>query len=171
MAKGKLASFIIYDANPLDTKALILESWLLGKRKIHNVAPGKSTLIGKYNLSFSGKKYPIEIKENGKKYSGKVTYSQTKKGVSVDTTVNLFVDYKNNDITLQFNIRNDDYNGSVSLRGKVISRMEYLKAKVFYQTENGLNGQEFEVKKEKPQRKKLRIYLLVIRLPKLGILI
>ncbi|NRA13673.1 MAG: amidohydrolase family protein [Crocinitomicaceae bacterium] len=123
LAKGKLASFIIYDANPLDTKAQILESWLLGKRKVHNPSPAKTTLIGKYNISFSGKKYPIEIKEKGKKYSGEVTYRHMKKGASVDTTVNLFIDYANNDITLQFNIRNEDLNGSVSLRGKVISRM------------------------------------------------
>ena len=46
-----------------------------------------------------------------------------KKGVATDTIVDLYVDFANNDLTLQFNIRNNDLNGSVSLRGKVISRM------------------------------------------------
>jgi imidazolonepropionase-like amidohydrolase len=155
LAKGKLASFIIYDANPLDTEAQILESWLLGKRKIHNTTPGNETLIGKYNLSFSGTKYPIEIKKKGTKFSGKITYRQTKKGASVDTTVNLFVDYKNNDITLQFNIKNDDLNGSVSLRGKVTSRLGVFEGEGFLPNGEWVQWTGIRSKKGKATKKKV----------------
>ena len=155
LAKGKLASFIIYDANPFDTEAQILESWLLGKRKVHNTTPINETLIGKYNLSFSGTKYPIEIKEKGTKYSGKITYRQTKKGVLVDTTVNLFVDYKNNDITLQFNIKNDDLHGSISLRGKVTSRLGVFEGEGFLPNGEWIQWAGIRSKKGKATKKKV----------------
>lgn len=119
LAKNKFASFMIYDADPFEEKAKLLESWLLGKRKIHYTVPENKAVIGKYNISFDGTKYPAEIKENGGKLSGEITFKQLKKGVEVDTTVNLFVDHSGNNITLQFNIRSAKYSGSVSLRGKV----------------------------------------------------
>jgi len=124
LAEGKLASFMIYDTDPLASDAKLLESWLLGERKVHKTLTTNTNIIGKYNISFDGTKYPIVIKESGEKLNGKLTYKKSnKKGIAVDTTVNLFVEYANNDITLQFNIRNDELKGSVTLRGKVISRM------------------------------------------------
>ena len=123
---GKFASFMIYDENPFETEATLLESWLLGERTIHDEVSMEKRILGKYNISFAGTKYPIEIKsgDGEKELKGTLRYKKTlKRGVVVDTTVNMYVYYDNNDITLQFNIRNAELNGSVTLRGKVISRM------------------------------------------------
>ena len=124
LEEGKYASFMIYDLNPLVENAVILESWLLGNRTIHDELSTENKILGKYNISLNGTTYPIEIKSgNGKKtLKGTLRY-KLKSGITADTTVNLYVFHNKNDITLQFNINNSELNGSVALRGKVSSRM------------------------------------------------
>lgn len=158
IADGKLASFMIYDHDPFSEKAKLLESWLLGDREIHNTVSTNSKVLGKYNISFAGTKYPVEIKESGAKLSGKLTYKKlTKKGAAVDTTVNLFVEHSNNDITLQFNIRNNELNGSVTLRGKIVSKMgvfegEGLLPNGEWVQWTGIRSKKDRSKKDKPNQ-------------------
>jgi imidazolonepropionase-like amidohydrolase len=123
LEKGKLASFMIYDKNPFTQKAALLESWLLGERTIQKSPSNDYRIVGTYNISFDGNKFPLEITKKGNKLSGKLTYARLVKGVPQDTAVNVFVSYTKNDITLQFNIRKDELIGNVSLRGKVNNKM------------------------------------------------
>jgi imidazolonepropionase-like amidohydrolase len=121
---GKYASFIIYDGNPFEKECKLMESWLMGERTVFNDLP-LHDITGKYNLQLDDHRYPIEIKKNGEKYSGKITYSlkDDKTGTYVDTTTKMFVSLEKNDVTLQF-IMDDAYlKGNVSLQGKVNSRM------------------------------------------------
>ena len=120
---GKIASFMIYDNNPFAEKATLLESWQLGERNILKTLPETHKVAGKYNVSFKTEKFPIEINQKGTKLSGKLTYTTIVKEVKKDTTVNLFVDYDNQNITLQFNIDKPELSGSVTLRGKINSRL------------------------------------------------
>ncbi|MDC3252934.1 amidohydrolase family protein [Crocinitomicaceae bacterium] len=125
LEEGKYASFTIYNLNPLEEEAKILESWQLGNRTIHDELSTENEILGKYNVTLNGTKYPIEIKSGGgkKTLKGTLRYKQLEKGIAKDTTVNLYVFHDKNDITLQFNINNHEMNGSIALRGKVISRM------------------------------------------------
>lgn len=121
LEKGKLASFIIYNKNPFLEPAKILESWMLGKQNII-ATESNSSIAGKYNLIIEKEKFPISIKGNSQKYKGNVTYTYTSEGLAKDSIVDLKVINDKNDITLQFNISNQAWEGSVTLRGKANSK-------------------------------------------------
>src|SRR5690606_22557887 len=76
-------------------------------------------VAGKYNLLISDRKFKFELTGSEKKYKGKLTYRTLKNEVYVDTTAELSVELSNNDITLQFNLADSAWSGSVTLQGKV----------------------------------------------------
>ncbi len=117
LEKGKFASFIVYNKNPFLESAKILETWMLGNQDVQGVE-ANSEIAGEYNLIIEEKKLPISIAGNSDKYTGKITFTSLKEGVKKDSTVNLKVINHLNDITLQFNIDDADWKGSITLRGK-----------------------------------------------------
>lgn len=120
---GKLASFVIYDKNPLKEEAKILETWLMGKETIY-ITPPIHKIKGAYNILVDGHKFPIEISKDGDKYTGEVTYTTIKNERSgelkkVSTKAN--IELSGNDITIQFIVHNDKLDGNISLQGKISS--------------------------------------------------
>lgn len=120
---GKLASFVIYDGNPLQQGADILESWVMGNRTVKLVPTELKEVIGEYTLSFNNKSYATELEAQGTKLKGKITYKRTIDEVLKDTSASVNASYENNNITLQFILHSDDLDGNVSLRGKFNSRL------------------------------------------------
>ena len=120
--KGKKASFTIYSSNPFIGEAKLLESWLLGEQKLMDIS-AKHDVTGKYNILIDGKKYPIEISGEGDKLTGKIQTMHQKSNLSYDTLFpKMAVQLIDDDITLQFNIDDDNWKGSMSLHGKVSSK-------------------------------------------------
>lgn len=117
LEEGKYASFVIYSKNPFQENAQVLESWSMGEQSVIN-SPNTENIAGKYNLILDDHKYKIEITGTPEKYKGKLNYSFITSEIAKDTTAVLFVDCSNNDITLQFNISDTAWNGSVTLQGK-----------------------------------------------------
>lgn len=117
LEEGKYASFVIYSKNPLQENAQVLESWSMGEQIIVN-SPTTDNIAGKYNLILDNQKFKIDISGGPEKYKGKLNYSIKTDEITKDTTANLFVDHSSNDITLQFNIMDSNWNGSVTLQGK-----------------------------------------------------
>ncbi len=122
LEKGKKASFMIYDSNPFTTKAKLLEAWLLGERKVITTL-SKHDIRGKYNLFLDGKKYPMEISGNLDKLIVKIQTLNT--GISNTDTIyqNTFIQLTENDLTLQFNVDDANFKGSINLHAKVNSKL------------------------------------------------
>ncbi|MBL1279500.1 MAG: amidohydrolase family protein [Fluviicola sp.] len=114
---GKFASFIIYDKSPFEESAKVLESWILGEQKVY-AEKVNNDIAGKYNLIIQEKKFPVEIKGNSAKYSGKLTYQYQGEESLQDSTVKMKVIANENNVTLQFNIADTSWTGSVTLQGK-----------------------------------------------------
>ncbi|MCR9174027.1 MAG: amidohydrolase family protein [bacterium] len=123
LEKGKWASFTIFDSNPLHGPAKILEAWSMGNREVKHVINDVSQVTGEYSISLEGKSYEIELTEQGGKLKGKLTYEIEEEETKRDTTTKLSADFFENNITFQFNIHNQDLDGSVSMRGKYNSRL------------------------------------------------
>jgi len=121
--EGKWASFNVYDSNPFEGSAKILEVWSLGKREVKHVPDLLGEVVGDYSVSLDGVSYPINLKEQGGKLKGELTYTITEEEISRDTTTTLSSSYSENNITLQFNIHNETLDGSVNMRGKFNSRL------------------------------------------------
>lgn len=122
LEKGKLASFMIYDKNPLEEDATLLEAWNQGERTVLNTLPNHD-IRGKYNLNVEGNKWKLEISGEEAKPKGKLTYSYKDiNGLEKDSTINVYVELEENDITLQFVIDNGSIAGNISLKGKVSSK-------------------------------------------------
>lgn len=118
LEEGKYASFMVYDKNPLEEKAQLLESWLLGEQTIYKETPAHD-IRGKYTLQVGEHRFPIEI-TGTEKLKGKVDYSTSTSSGSVETgSVDAHVELNNNDVTIQFNLDTESLSGSVALRGKV----------------------------------------------------
>jgi imidazolonepropionase-like amidohydrolase len=120
---GKWASFNIYSANPLQGSAKLLEVWSLGKREVKYVPNKLDEIAGTYSISIDGVSYPVSLEAHGEKLKGTITYKVQEEETFQDTTTNLVVDYNENNITLQFNIHNEQLDGSVNMRGKFNARM------------------------------------------------
>ncbi len=117
LEEGKYASFSVFSDNPFQTEAKLLESWVMGTQIVHETTM-EEEIAGKYNLIISDRKFKFELKGKGKAYKGTLTYKILKDEVYVDTTTTLSVELSNNDITLQFNLMDSAWNGSVTLQGK-----------------------------------------------------
>lgn len=120
---GKLASFIVYDKNPLEEEAHIEHTWLMGKETLYH-SPAQHKIAGNYTIIAGDYKFPIEIREEDTdKYKGTITYtSADSKGNPKEETADAKVKLSGNDITLQFTVHSTRLNGNVSLKGKVSSR-------------------------------------------------
>ena len=131
LSSGKLANFVVYDANPLQKEASVLESWIHGVPSIYQTIDNND-ISGNYNLILSTKKFPIEISGKSAKYKGKLTYQvPNEQNVLKDSTVNLYVESTHNDITLQFNIDDSTWKGSVTLHGKTNSKFGVFEGEGF----------------------------------------
>lgn len=126
--KGKKASFTVYDKNPFEEEAKVMEAWLLGEQKVYETSITHD-IRGKYNILLDDKQYPLEIagtleRLNGKVQTTKVT-TDVKTGVSkTDTlTPTAFVQLIGNDVTLQFTLDDANWKGSVNLHGQVNSKL------------------------------------------------
>ncbi len=122
LEKGKKASFSIYSSNPFHGESKLIESWLLGDQEVM-LDVAKHNVSGKYNILIDGKKYPIEISGEGDKLSGKIVTISQKLDLTPDTLIQkVFVQLVEDDITLQFNVDDSNWKGSMSLHGKVSSK-------------------------------------------------
>jgi imidazolonepropionase-like amidohydrolase len=126
LEKGKKACFSIYAANPFEEEAKILEVWSLGEQKVLDMLP-KHEIAGKYNILIDGKQFPFEITSSDGKLIGKIQtvkrITDKQKVIKHDTlTPKVDVQLTNDDITLQFNIDDDTWKGSLLLHGKISSK-------------------------------------------------
>ncbi len=154
LEKGKLASFIIYDKNPFQEDAKILESWMLGKRTKRN-QPTNNHLIGEYNLIVAGKKFPFEITGNSTKYAGKIHYKVIdEKELAKDTTVDLNIVSNGFDITLHFNVFDKEWSGSVTLQGKTNDKYGVFEGEGMIPTGEWVKWSAIKTKKENVKVKK-----------------
>lgn len=117
LEEGKYASFVIYSKNPFQENAEVLESWSMGEQIIIS-SPTTENIAGKYNLILDDRKFKIDITGTPDKYKGKLNYTIKTAEITKDTTAVLFIEHNKNDITLQFNIMDTTWNGSVTLQGK-----------------------------------------------------
>ena len=77
---GKLASFLITDGDVFDPKTEVVETWVTGERFEHAPEP-RTDLTGMYqvrmqNTSGFAERLYVELKRDGKKFSGRVSLSQ-----------------------------------------------------------------------------------------------
>ena len=149
--KGKKASFMIYDSNPFTTKAKLLEAWLLGERKVITTLP-KHDIRGKYNLFLDGKKYPMEITGTPDKLNVKIQTLKT--GISKTDTIypNTFVQLVENDLTLQFNVDDANFDGSINLHAKVNSKLGIFEGDGYLPSGKWI--QWSAIRNDKPETKK-----------------
>jgi len=151
---GKFASFIIYDKNPLKERASVLESWILGKQTIFTTIVN-SDIAGQYNLIINEKKFGIDIKGNSKKYSGKITYQHQNEENALDSTVNMKVISHENNITLQFNIADTSWTGSVTLQGKSNPKFGVFEGEGLLPTGEWVKWTAVKTKKGEEKKKKI----------------
>lgn len=120
--EGKLASFIVYDKNPFEEEAQIEHTWLLGKERLI-IDPPKHKIPGNYTLIFDNYRFDLEITADGdNKYKGKISYNVlSEKGESQTETADAKVNLSENDITLQFTVHSNEFDGNISLKGKISS--------------------------------------------------
>lgn len=123
LQEGKLASFVIYDNNPLLHNAKIRENWSLGKREVKYTPTDLDAVTGDYSVSINGVSYPLNLKTQGGKLKGTLNYQTETEDGTKDTTTSVNADYNENNITLQFIIHNATLSGNVSLRGKFNYRL------------------------------------------------
>ncbi len=130
LEKGKLASFSIYSADPF-AGGKLLEVWTIGEQKVLSRAP-EQDILGKYTINVDGKRYPLEIAGSKEKPDSKVSVikdvKDEKTGLTKKDTVQLkaFTQLIGNDLTLQFNVDDENFKGSISLHGKVNMRVGVL---------------------------------------------
>jgi imidazolonepropionase-like amidohydrolase len=126
---GKLANFTVYSADPFEGEAKVYESWVMGERKIFD-SPLKEDISGKYNLFLKEKKYPLELTKQNDSWSAKVTSYKSPRangGTGSDTIIiKANVTLSGNDVTLQFNLDDANWNGSVNLHAKANAKMGIL---------------------------------------------
>ena len=153
LEKGKIASFIVYDENPFQKKATILETWMLGQR--NKIAETTShQLIGKYNLNVAGKKFPFEISGNSKKYKGTIHYKIAgKDNLEKDTSVDLTILSTGYNVTLHFAIFDKDWSGSVNLQGKANDKFGVFEGEGMIPTGEWVKWSAIKTKKTAPKAK------------------
>lgn len=122
LEEGRYASFSIFSDNPFQKEAKLLESWVMGTQFVHETT-NEEDIAGKYNLLINDRKFKFELTGSEKKYKGKLTYRTLKNEIYVDTTAELSVELTNNDITLQFNLEDSAWTGSVTLQGKTNAKL------------------------------------------------
>lgn len=174
---GKKASFTIYDVNPFQEKATILESWVLGNRNVIATIPLEG-IASTYNLLIDQRKFPLVIEDEGDQFKGRIHYPMTvvKEGITkVDTlkiTPKILV--SQNDITIQFAISDTLWKGSVNLRGKINTKLGVFEGEGMIPSGKWVkwsavrNGKSKDVVKEKTPLKSLADTNAVVWFPNMA---
>ncbi len=155
LEENKYACFVIYSKNPLTEKAEILESWSMGEQTILKASSPES-IAGKYNLLIDNQKFKIDITGDPDKYKGKLTYSTTASELIKDSTTNLFVDQIGNDVTFQFNIKDSNWNGSVTLQGKANSKLGIFEGDGLLPTGKWVKWSAIKLEKAKAEKEDVK---------------
>ncbi len=125
---GKKASFTVFDKNPFDEEAKVMEAWILGTQKIFE-KDIVHDIRGKYNVLIEGVQYPLEYTGTSDRLVGKIktlkTSTDVKTGISKTDTVfvNTVTKLIDNDVSIQFNLDDKNWKGSVNLHGVVNSKL------------------------------------------------
>lgn len=124
LQEGRLASFMVYNKDPFEEEAKLMESWAVGKRTVLEKSP-KHSIGGDYHVLVKNKSYDLNLKDEEGKLSGKLTYRfvNPSTGSAMDSTVKVTVKLNEHDIMLQFRLEDDLFQGNVSLHGKVNSKL------------------------------------------------
>lgn len=126
---GKLANFTIYSSNPFEQESKVYESWILGERTVFD-SPLKEDITGKYNLFLEDKKYSLELSRQNDSWSATVTFYKSPRangGNGSDTLiVKANVESYGNDVTIQFNLDDNYWKGSVNLHAKTNAKIGIL---------------------------------------------
>ncbi|MGJ8660673.1 MAG: amidohydrolase family protein, partial [Bacteroidota bacterium] len=117
LEKGKRACFSIYNGNPFKEKAELLETWINGENTVIK-SSSSADIRGNYNLLIDGKSFPIVIEGTPDKPTAKITYANPSPEVKDSVKITPFIEVLGNDVVIQFKINNDDWKGSVNLKGK-----------------------------------------------------
>ena len=140
LEEGKKASFMIYDSNPFENEAQLLESWILGEQKIHQISQTVD-VRGKFNMVLDEEYLTLIISGSKEKPSAKIkkvtktpvekSGKKSKKGieekVKSDTIdIACYLDVIGNDLVLQFNDEKLKWKGNVSLHGKFNAKFGIL---------------------------------------------
>jgi imidazolonepropionase-like amidohydrolase len=127
LEKGKKASFSIYSGNPFKEESKLLEVWSLGEQKVFATTP-QHDILGKYNINIEGYIYPLEISGTKEKPEARIQSIQSVRdeknnGLKRDTSTHkVNLQLVGDDLTLQFNLDDDHYKGSMNLHAKVRSK-------------------------------------------------
>lgn len=126
IAEGKKASFLIFDKNPFTDEGQLMESWVLGERIVHSKKQ-KNDIAGTYNLLIDQRKLPLSISGTWPQLKGQIITKVVKieddiaKEDTVKTQVKVLL--SENDITLNFEMSDNIWDGAITLRGKVNSKL------------------------------------------------
>jgi imidazolonepropionase-like amidohydrolase len=120
--KGKRSCFTIYDGNPFEEKCEIVEVWINGKQHVYKTTPTVD-IRGNYNLIVDGKSFPIQIEGTQEKPTGKIQYPNPDPLVKDSIKIKPFIEVTGNDVVLQFAINNEEWKGSVNLKGKYTEKI------------------------------------------------
>ncbi len=117
LEKGKQACFTVYDGNPFEEKAEVFEVWINGEHKVYKTNPSVD-IRGNYNLIIDGKSFPIQISGSANNPKGKIQYPNPDAAIKDSVKIAPNITLTSNDVVIQFAIHNEEWNGSVNLKGK-----------------------------------------------------
>ncbi|MCO5260913.1 MAG: amidohydrolase family protein [Crocinitomicaceae bacterium] len=109
---GKIASFSVFNTNPFETEADLLEVWTYGYPTFLK-ENNRSKIDGNYNLLVDNKSYSLEISINENKYIGKISNAPKPEFEKVDINV------QDSDILLAFKDSINGVKGTILLHGKM----------------------------------------------------
>lgn len=157
LEKGHLASFSVYSKNPFIEEAKLLENWNLGQSKVRQSA--FIDITGDYNLNINGKIYPIEITGNSEKLETKIQAIQNVESNGIIKTDTLkipgFIQLNQNDITLQYQLNDKQYKGSLNFHGKVDMKFGIFEGDVILPTGQMTTWSAIKNNKQKIEQKVL----------------
>lgn len=113
---GKIASFSIYNANPFEKEAELMEVWTYGQPKIYKESPVEG-IEGSYRILVEQRSYNVDISKKGNNFEGKWTNASRKEFESVSVQV------LSNDITIQLKDSINGRSGSLLLHGKINTKV------------------------------------------------
>lgn len=122
LEKGKKACFTILDGNPFEEKSEVLEVWINGVQNVFKTSSSVD-IRGNYNLIIDGKSFPIEISGTPDKPSAKIQYPNPLPEAKDSIKITPFLEVAGNDVVIQFAINNEEWNGSVNLKGKFSDKL------------------------------------------------
>jgi len=118
LEEGKLANFIITSENLFAEKNIIHENWVRGKQYVisdYNVID----LRGNYSLNLGNKIYDLKVKGEPKKLKGSIDIIGVKDNKPDTNKISVSINIAGNNISLNFNPKDDFEKGSIRLSGTV----------------------------------------------------